>query len=189
MGCRGLGRYPYYDSVGFSSYFFSLLSLLLLINCNSHWIYPKTYVVDDSIELHKLLLDSQLSSNKTYDCRVLIVKRASDQDVKIIRSILEKPTCRMRGLRNLAHISFGKVTVYSLLFFSGETNEYLSFYRSKHCAIFHTYPFFSHALIISMLAPLSIVGLYRSKLAVDGESCLVLYISHREYKLCKVIST
>lgn len=84
--------------------------LQMLIQTFSHWIYPKTYVVADSIQLYKLLLDSQLSSSKTYDCRSLIVKRASEADIKSIRSILEKPTCRMRGLRNLSHISFGKVS-------------------------------------------------------------------------------
>lgn len=137
----------------FSSCFTSPLILVSLINCISHWIYPKTYVVDDSIQLHKLLLDSQLSSSKTYDCRALIIKQASDEDVKTIRSILEKPMCRMRGLRNLAHISFGKVDVYPLLLYSKKLMNPPPFVDLNIALCFTHIHFFSHMLLISILAP------------------------------------
>lgn len=88
-----------------------LLTPRKLIYHHRHWIYPKKYVVADTLQLHKLLLNSQLSSSKTYDCSVLVVKQASEKDITSIRSILEQPTCRMRGLRNLKHIAFGKVTM------------------------------------------------------------------------------
>lgn len=87
----------------------------LMLIYRRFWIYPKTYVVADSIQLHKLLLDSQLATSKTYNCSALVVTQASDKDVKAFRSILEHPTCRMRGLRNLTHIAFGKVMKHPLV--------------------------------------------------------------------------
>lgn len=89
-------------------------------------------MVADCIELHKLLLDSQLSTSKTYDCRALVVKRGSEEDIKAVRSILEAPTCRMRGLRKWSHISFGKVSAaYDIQIFALADSSVL-FCRAVH---------------------------------------------------------